>query len=144
MQTGSQRSNGFEAGWNGAITRRWTIAGGYAWQDSFVTGATTSARAGAQVAQVPHHSFSLWNHYRILPRWSVGVGVSSRTRMFAAIDDTVVLPGYLRADAALFYSFTERIRVQANVENLLNRRYYLNADNNTNISPGSPRRCGSA
>ena len=59
--------------------------------------------------------------------------------MYAGIDNTVTLPGYVRADAALFYSITERIRIQANVENLLNRRYYLNADGNNNISPGSPR-----
>jgi catecholate siderophore receptor len=59
--------------------------------------------------------------------------------MFAAIDDAVVLPGYLRADAAVYYSLTERVRVQGNIENLFNRRYYLNADSNTNISPGASR-----
>jgi catecholate siderophore receptor len=59
--------------------------------------------------------------------------------MFAAIDNTVILPGYTRADAAMFLSLTERMRLQANVENLFDRRYYVNADSNTNISPGSPR-----
>jgi catecholate siderophore receptor len=34
---------------------------------------------------------------------------------------------------------TERVRAQVNTENLFNRKYYVNADNNTNISPGSPR-----
>jgi catecholate siderophore receptor len=59
--------------------------------------------------------------------------------MFAAVDNTVVLPGYTRADAAVFYNFNEKWRLQANLENLLDRRYYLNADSNNNISPGSPR-----
>jgi catecholate siderophore receptor len=59
--------------------------------------------------------------------------------MFAAIDDSVVLPGYTRVDAALYFSITERIRLQANAENLFDRRYYLNADSNNNISPGSSR-----
>ena len=59
--------------------------------------------------------------------------------MFAAIDDSVTLPGYTRADAALFLSLTDRTRVQMNVENVFNRIYYVNADSNTNISPGSPR-----
>ena len=58
--------------------------------------------------------------------------------MLAVVDNTVMLPGYWRADAAVFFSFTERVRLQANVENLLNTRYYANAHNNTNISPGSP------
>jgi len=59
--------------------------------------------------------------------------------MFAAIDNRVVLPAYTRADAALYYSLSERMIFQLNVENLLNKRYFLNADNNLNISPGSPR-----
>jgi len=96
-------------------------------------------RAGAQVGQVPHQTFSLWNNYRVLPRLSAGLGLLARTSMFAAIDNTVRLPGYARADAAVFYSLTERIRLQANVENLLNHRYFLNADSNANISPGSTR-----
>jgi len=31
------------------------------------------------------------------------------------------------------------LRLQANLENLTDRRYYVNADSNTNISPGFPR-----
>jgi catecholate siderophore receptor len=139
VQTGSQQTNGYELGWSGSLTRRWKVAGGYAYQDAFVTSATTAAKAGAQVAQVPHHTFSLWNSYQILPKLGAGLGILNRTEMFAAIDDTVRLPGYARADAAVYYSVTERVRLQANVENLLDRKYYINADSNTNISPGSPR-----
>lgn len=139
VQTGSQRTNGFEIGVNGSITRAWKIAGGYAYQDAFVTSATTAARTGAQVAQAPHRTFSLWNNYQILPRLSAGVGILNRSDMFAAIDNTVTLPGYTRADAAVFFSVTERVRLQANVENLLNKMYYVNADGNNNISPGFPR-----
>jgi catecholate siderophore receptor len=139
VQTGSQRTNGFELGINGTVARGWNVAGGYAYQDAFISSATAAAHAGAQVAQVPHHTFSLWNNYRFHPRWAAGLGIIHRTDMFAAVDNTVVLPGYIRADAAVFYNITERWRLQANAENLFNRRYYLNADGNNNISPGSSR-----
>jgi catecholate siderophore receptor len=139
VQTGSQRTNGYEIGMNGRVAARWTIAGGYAYQDAFVTSATITAVAGAQVAQVPHHTLSLWNNLQVHPRVSIGVGVLSRSEMFAAIDNTVRLPGYTRVDAAGFFSVTHRVRLQANVENLFDKRYYTNADSNTNISPGSPR-----
>jgi catecholate siderophore receptor len=139
VQTGSQRTNGYELGVTGEVTRTWKIAGGYAHQDAFVTRATTSARAGAQVAQVPHHTFSLWNTYQVWTKVGVGIGVLRRSDMFAAIDNSVVLPGYTRADGALFLSLTDRTRLQINVENLFDRRYYVNADSNTNISPGAPR-----
>ena len=58
---------------------------------------------------------------------------------FAAIDHTVRLPGYTEADAAVYFSLSERMRLQANLENLFDKKYYINADSNTNISPGYPR-----
>ena len=139
VQTGSQRTNGVELGWNGSVTKAWQVSGGVGVQDAFVTSATTTARAGAQVAQVPRATFSFWNNYRVMSRLGAGLGVLNRSDMFAAIDNTVLLPSYTRVDAAVFYSLTEKIRLQANVENLTDRRYFANADNNTNISPGSPR-----
>jgi catecholate siderophore receptor len=139
VQTGSQRTNGFELGANGSITRTWTIAGGYGYQNAFITRATTAARLGAQVGQVPHHTVSLWNNYRVLRKLGLGLGILNRGDMWAAIDNTVTLPGYTRADGAVFFSISEKIRVQANVENLFNKKYYINADSNTNISPGSSR-----
>ena len=139
VQTGSQRTNGLEFGINGRMTNKWSLVGGYAYQDAFISSDTTAARAGSQVAQVPHHTFSLWNNYRVWQRLSMGLGIIHRSDMFAAIDNTVVLPGYTRADAAIFYSICEHWRIQANFQNLFATTYYVNADNNNNISPGSPR-----
>ena len=139
VQTGSQRTNGFEVGLNGSLTRDWQVVGGYAHQNAFITSATTAAAKGAQVAQVPHHTFSLWNNYRFARKLAAGLGLIHRSDMFAAIDNTVVLPGYTRADAAVFYSFNESWRLQANLENLSRQEILSNADNNNNISPGSPR-----
>ncbi len=139
IQTGSQRTNGYELGLQGSLTKAWIIAGGYAYQDAFISSATAAARAGAQVAQVPHHTFSLWNQYQFNPRLGAGLGVLRRADMFAGIDNTVILPSYTRADAAVYVSLTEKLRLQANVENLFDTRYYINADSNNNISPGSRR-----
>lgn len=139
LQTGSQRTDGFELGVNGNVTRAWRVAGGYAYQDAFITSATTNAMAGKRVALVPRHAFSLWNNYQFVPRLAAGFGIVHHTDSFAAVDNVVVLPGYTRADVALFYSITERWRIQGNLENLFNTKYYVNADGNNNISPGRPR-----
>src|SRR5262249_26982560 len=61
VQTGSQRTNGFEFGVNGHVTTLWSVAGGYAYQDAYVTSATAAAQAGARTAQVPQHMLSFWN-----------------------------------------------------------------------------------
>ena len=139
IQTGSQRTNGFEIGVAGDAASRWQIAGGYSFQRAFITSATASAALGATVGQVPHHQLSLWNRYQFAPRIGVGLGVMYRSDMFAAIDNSVTLPSYVRADAAAFFSLTDRLRLQLNVENMFDTNYFINADSNTNISPGSPR-----
>ena len=88
---------------------------------------------------MPHNTFSLWNNYQLLPRLSAGFGILYRSDMFAGIDNTVVLPHYTRADVAAFWTITPKVRLQGNVENLFDSTYYINADSNTNISPGFPR-----
>lgn len=139
VQTGSQRTNGVEVGLNGRVTSKWSIAGGYAYQDAFISSATIAEAEGAKVGLVPTHSFSLWNNYKVLPRLGLALGIIHRSDMFTSFDNKVVLPGYTRADAAVFFSINERWRLQANVQNLFDTNYYLNAHNNDNISPGAPR-----
>jgi catecholate siderophore receptor len=139
VQTGATRTNGYEFGLSGNVTQAWRVAAGYTWQDASIVRATVAAAAGAQVAQVPHQTLSIWNNYQCHPRLAAGVGMSYRSDMFAAVDNTVVLPSYVRADAAAYFRLTPQLRLQTNIENLFNRKYYVNADSNTNISPGSPR-----
>lgn len=135
-----QRTNGVEIGLSGNLSRGWSVMGGYAWQDSTLT-ATTSASAsnGATAAQVPRHTFSLWNRYDFTPCWGAGLGVSYRSDMFASTSNAVTLPGYARVDAALFYKVNKNIELQLNVENLANRKYYAMANGDNNITPGAPR-----
>jgi catecholate siderophore receptor len=138
VPTGAQRTNGVELGLGGQITRAWSFTGGYSYQEATITKTTSSAPAGRPLAQVPHSSYSAWNKYQIAPRLAAGLGIVARSSMFAALDNTVKLPGYVRADAAVYYTISENWKLQTNVENIFNKRYYVNADNNNNISPGAP------
>ena len=54
-------------------------------------------------------------------------------------NNTVRLPGFTRADAAVFYRLSEFLHLQANLENATNVNYFPTAHSNTNILPGSPR-----
>jgi catecholate siderophore receptor len=91
------------------------------------------------VALVPKHTASLWNNYKLLPRLSAGLGLIHQAQSFAGIDNTVRLPSFTRVDCAAYYTFTETLRLQANLENLLDRTYYPTAHSNNNLMPGSPR-----
>lgn len=134
-----QRSRGIELGLSGSITDAWKVFGGYAYQNGEITKSiSSSALAGATMAQVPEHSFSLWNRYDITQQWGVGLGSIYRGKMYAATDNLVTLPGFLRFDAAVYYKVTKNIQLQVNIENLFDKQYYASAHSNNNITPGSP------
>jgi len=132
-------TSGVETELSGAITRAWTLAGGYAYQDARITNATTAALAGAIVPLVPRHTFTLWNKYHLSSRLGLGLGIAHRSDVFAAIDNKVTLPGYTKVDAAAYFRIAEKWKLQTHFDNLLNGKYFLNADGNNNISPGGPR-----
>ena len=106
---------------------------------------SATVRAGARLASLPRHSGSVWSRYDFTRQVGAGLGLSYRAGMLAATQNTLLpsadvqIPEYLRLDAALFYDVTRRLRLQANVENVLDRRYFVSAHSNTNITPGSPR-----
>jgi catecholate siderophore receptor len=134
------RSNGLELGLAGVVTSRWSVLGGYSYQDATITRTQSAAvRAGARLSQVPQHSVSLWNRYDVLERLGAGVGIVHRGEVFATTDNLVRLPRFTRVDAALFLDLGRYVRGQVNVENLFDERYYASAHNNNNITPGSPR-----
>jgi catecholate siderophore receptor len=139
VQTGSQRTEGFELSVTGTLKPGWQVIGGYANQDATVTSPTASAPLGAKVALVPRNTFSLWNRYQVAPALGLGLGVIYQDRMFAAIDDAVTLPGFTRFDAAAYYTMNRYLRLQLNVENLFDQQYFATAHSNNNITPGSPR-----
>lgn len=138
--TDGQLSKGVELGLTGKISRDWSVMGGYAYQNAKLT-ATASGTAlnGSTVAQVPTHTFSLWNRYEVTPAWAAALGVVYRDSIYASSANTVTLPSFTRLDGALFYSVNKNTKVQVNVENLFDKQYYASANSDNNITPGSPR-----
>jgi len=100
---------------------------------------SSTAIAGARLTQLPRHTLSLWNRYDLSQRWGIGVGAIHRDKIYAATDNNVKLPGFIRFDVALFCRLSPKMRAQLNLENVLDRAYYASANSNTNITPGSPR-----
>lgn len=130
----AQTSRGVELGLAGQLTQGWSVMGGYAYQEGEITRPTRST-----LAQLPRHSASLWNRYDFNPAWGVGLGAIYRGEVFATTSNTAVLPGFTRFDAAVFYTLSDSLRMQLNVENVTDKTYYASAHNNDNIMPGAPR-----
>jgi catecholate siderophore receptor len=58
---------------------------------------------------------------------------------FAASDDAVNLPGFVRVDVGLYANINETWKLQLNIENLFDKGYWASADGNNNLSPGASR-----
>jgi len=135
---GGQRTKGFELSASGNITDSWSVVASYSYQDSKFTRSTGNTVAGTRPGNVPKQSASLWTRYDITDAFGAAAGATYQGKRYAASDNMVVLPGYTRIDAALYYDVSDAVSVQLNVENLFNKRYFLFANSNTNITPGSP------
>jgi catecholate siderophore receptor len=140
-----QETKGAELGIAGKVTDRWSMFGGYSYQDAAFTKTMTISGstylAGTTLGQTPSHTFSLWNRYDFNDNWGAAIGVVSRSQMYALTPTTsasTVLPGYARLDAAIFWKVSPKIQVQLNVENLTDKDYVASAHTNNNITPGAP------
>jgi catecholate siderophore receptor len=139
VQTGAQRTTGYELGATGEVTPAWQLVAGYSSQIARIRSRTAAGAEGATVPLVPRSTLSLWNRVRLTSDLAIGAGAVHQARMYAAIDNAVTLPAFTRYDGALFVSLPFRTRAQLNVENLLDSRYYATSQGNNNIMPGASR-----
>jgi catecholate siderophore receptor len=139
VQTGKQRTVGQELSVSGRLASNWDVIGAFASQDAKIVSRTSAAPEGAIVPLVPHHTFSLWNRYQLARQLGVALGAIRQSDMYAAIDNSVTLPGFWRFDAAAYLGAVRGVTLQVNVENLFDRRYYATSHGNNNIMPGAPR-----
>lgn len=137
---GRQRTRGVELSAAGNITRQLSMVAAYTYSDgTFLDSVSGTVKAGNILPNMPKHSASLWTRFDPLPELGGAIGIIYQGKRYAATDNFVVLPGYTRVDGALYYKLTDELGVQLNVENLFDKRYYVFAHNNNNITPGSPR-----
>ncbi|KAF0116391.1 MAG: iron complex outermembrane recepter protein [Hyphomonadaceae bacterium] len=136
INIGETNTNGFEIAIAGQISEAWQISGGYSYQDASLHG-----NSSVKLAQVPQNQFALWNRYNFSRSLGIGLGYVYQSEQYATILTSPLatrLPAFGRLDAAVFYNFSNGLRIQLNVENIGNIEYYPDAHNNNNISTGAP------
>ncbi|KRB39375.1 MULTISPECIES: TonB-dependent siderophore receptor [unclassified Acidovorax] len=144
--TARQRIKGVELELQGRITPRWTVTAQASFHDPKVLADTAAgANVGNRVALATRRTASLWTQYRLpqLPGLWIGGGLVHQGDKFTANDNQWRLPGYTVVDLAMGYQFAGGMRLQANLKNAGNRRYYLDATTTAAgfgaVVPGQPR-----
>lgn len=123
-------TTGFEAELRGQITDAWALSAGYSYLDG------EQAESGKDPREQPENLFSAWNMFKVTDRFGFGVGVIYQSASFADNGNDAKLPSYTRFDAAAFYRVSEDLRVQLNIENLTDERYYPNSHSTHQITVG--------
>ena len=154
VQTGEQRSQGVELDVTAQITPGWNIITGYAYTDAEVTKDNDLSLVAKRLANVPYNKFTLWStyHFQEGPLQGFGFGgglFAYSSRNSTIFEGQVDMPGYIRADAALYYNRdlqkgnwlgAKGVNVALNIRNLLDQRYVATSYNGSSqFFFGEPR-----
>jgi iron complex outermembrane receptor protein len=137
---GSLVSRGLELDASARLGNRWQIVANYAWLDAR---ADDEAFPTPAVLNVPEHSGTLLVVHRIPTGrgdWQLSGGVAyvgDRSGSVAATP--VLLPGYVKAKAAIEAPLMEQLRFRLEVDNLFDERYAASSYSALWIYPGAPR-----
>jgi catecholate siderophore receptor len=137
--TGEERSKGIEATADGRIAPGLSFSAAAALQEARITRTTAAAVAGTRVASVPKFTGSLWGRYDLNHRLGFGAGLFHQSKTFASLSNAVTVPGFTRVDAAAYLGLTRQLKLQLNVENLLDRKYIGLSHTDNNLTPANPR-----
>jgi iron complex outermembrane recepter protein len=141
VQTGEQRSRGIELDVSGEILPGWNVIGGYAFNDARVT-RDNAIPVGNRLFSAPANSLNLWTTYKFqtgnLQGLGFGLGLYYTGERAADLANTLELPSYLRADAAVFYE-RDQFRAGLNFRNIFNTNYFNSSSGSgTLVDPGAP------
>ncbi|AWK05542.1 TonB-dependent siderophore receptor [Flavobacterium crocinum] len=142
---GSERSRGFECDLAGYITPDWQVNASYSYIDAEITNDANAALIGQRKQNTPKNSANLWTRYNfnsdsVLDDFGIGFGIQYQSSKVPWFTRDFTLPDFTIFDAAIYYKPNgSNMQIALNAGNLLNKTYWLGAQNYLRLFPGSPR-----
>ena len=143
---GEELSRGVEFDVSGRILPYWSIMANYAFNVAEISKAPEGTKdLNLQRPGTPRHSANLWTKFIVpagmLRNLGIGVGlngVSERKGQVGRRENVVSYPGYVLLNLALYYKVQE-VQIQVNLNNALNKQYYISGYDRLRSFPGAPR-----
>jgi len=131
---GNARSEGFEFLAQGHVTDQWQVLAGYTYDQATIT-SSPQGDVGNRIQNTPKHNVRLWTSYDFMPELTIGGGINYQSnRVPGSVLDSAnylqVVPGYWTASMVARYKINDMFAVQANFDNITDRRYYDGLDDN--------------
>ncbi len=142
---GAQRTRGLDFDIAAAIRPNWTLLANYAWVGNETTADQfTPSNVGNRLPGVPVHSGRVWSSYVLrsgIPGLTLLGGVSHASDRAGDVPNNYFVGEHTLVDLGASYPLTDEIRVQFNVNNLLDERYFNPGTgfNEGFVTPGEPR-----
>lgn len=144
---GLVQSQGIDVEVSGSPFEGLQISASYTYNENKYLRDTRAANVGAQFNSfTPRHLVKLWATYRFgtddsfsLPRWKIGAGVVAQSKVESLWStNTYVNPGRAVFNASAGYQISDRFSVDANLNNVFDKKYLSHADANWTLY-GEPR-----
>jgi iron complex outermembrane receptor protein len=142
---GAERSRGFELDITGHLQPNWQVFASYSYIDARIIEDNNPALIGARKQNTPYHSANLWTRYNFtsasaLKDIGIGAGLQHNGNRVPWFDRSFVTPAYTLLDLALYYSpGKSNMQLALNVNNVLNKTYWIGAQSYQRLFPGAPR-----
>ncbi len=130
------QTDGFELQLEGQLTETWYMSAAYSYLDGEQMNRAGST--GLRPRELPENMFSIWNFVQFTPKLGAGLGLTYQDESFINNSNTARLPSYTRVDAALYYEWSDKLRVQLNVENLGDTEYFPSSHSTHQATVGAP------
>jgi len=143
-----EESNGFELDVAGQILPNFSVVANYAYTDARIVKLKEEGAIkdlNVQRPSTPRHAANLWTKYIFengsLKGLGAGIGVSYASERLGQIGRRATAasyPDYTLLNAVLYYKVKD-VQLQLNVNNVLNRTYWISGYDNLRNFPGAPR-----
>ena len=142
---GAQRSRGFELEVAGYLLPNWQINASYSYIDAKIVEDNDPALKGARTQNTPANSANIWTRYNFpkgtaLKDLGIGAGMQYNGSRIPWFTRAFEVPAYTIFDMALYYiPGKSNMQLSLNINNLLNKTYWLGAQSYVRLFPGAPR-----
>ena len=145
---GKARSRGFEFDLQGEVADGLNVWLSYAYVDAEISNDVLDpnfalpVKAGDRLLNIPGHSLSLQiaKQTEVLGRpLQVGTGLTYVGDRLGEVGTQFELPAYALARVFAAYNVTDAVSVRMDVDNLFDKRHYLNSFSQLWLRPGAPR-----
>lgn len=148
IETGEQRSRGFELDFSGYILPNFQLLASYGFADTEVLEHGDASFVGERIGGAPRHSANVWGRYDItsgvLRGLGVGLGIQHSGDKFSwyaySAANRLLLPAYTVLDGAIYYQpVNSNLQLILKINNITDENYWAGALNQFRLAPGAPR-----